>query len=857
MALAPVRLLGPMRAVDSRSSHSRLSAAATSSYGSSIHTRRSSLLFLLHHRSRLSSSLQFRQQQPVLYPTHSSNSRYDSRSMHKAPWEQGPAATRGGAAGRSNRSKETKQQHLPNNRVAVLRDQVEEEGASIDEEGGGGKVAMARIVDKLRSIQNNSPLGDLNPQPRQSLTANSVFLPRPGQPVFLGVNKGWSTPDHPIPEPATDSIEDQQGRRLRFPWEANSVDEEDSDEETTEQKKKVRPPTMAELTIPVDELKRLRGLGLMVRRRLKIGRLGVTPGIIEAIHNAWKNSEIVKVKCEGPPAINMRKTHQALERGTGGLVIWRAGSAAVVYRGKDYVPPSVREMQEKEEQERKALMSLDPEEGEGAAGSSTTQATAVDLSGLEEIKSEAELEEEAELKAMEDVLEGLGPRWVNWTGNRPVPIDGDLLLSPDAVCKRPFRLLPYGLKAKLTDFELTDLRRFARPLPPHFVLGRNRGLSGLAAAIVKLWEKTEVVKIAVKRGVQNTNNELMAEELKALTGGTLLARDKEFITLYRGKDFLPQAVQAALQERDSITKALQEEEERARGRSRSTTMELADAPSENSTTGTLAETLEAKAAWESWQNSEERRKMLVAARKAKRAQAANRIERRVNLAIQKKERAERELAKVEHFMNPADAPVDREHITEEERYMFRKLGLRMKAYLLVGRRGVFDGVVENMHLHWKHRELVKIIIKGSLGEVEKTAKMLEIESGGILVGIVTTSKGQAIIMYRGKNYQRPSELRPRHLLTKRQALKRSLELQRKASLEKHILTLEKEIEAMKLGLETMQGLDEEILNQWGEEDFSDDEGETDRKEDNELEETLKSERRLHSAGNHPQAEEES
>jgi hypothetical protein len=256
MALAPARLLGPMRAVDSRSSQSSLSAAAASSYGSSIHTRQPSLLFLLHHRSRLSSSLQFRQQHPVLcstssslpdiaeegferaaaeakrqtwrggtssssssspagvrknaskssdeqetaaaggdrggrsssssaryeessrYPTHSSNSRYDSRSMHKAPWEQGPASTRGGAAGRSNSSKETKQQHLPNNRVALLRDQVEEEGASIDEEGGGGKVAMARIVDKLRSIQNNSPLGDLNPQPRQSLTANSVFLPR-------------------------------------------------------------------------------------------------------------------------------------------------------------------------------------------------------------------------------------------------------------------------------------------------------------------------------------------------------------------------------------------------------------------------------------------------------------------------------------------------------------------------------------------------------------------------------------------------------------------------------------------------------------------------------------------------------
>lgn len=47
-----------------------------------------------------------------------------------------------------------------------------------------------------------------------------------------------------------------------------------------------------------------------------------------------------------------------------------------------------------------------------------------------------------------------------------------------------------------------------------FVSGRNRKLQGLAASIVKLWEKCEIAKIAVKRGVQNTNSELMAEELK-------------------------------------------------------------------------------------------------------------------------------------------------------------------------------------------------------------------------------------------------------------------------------------------------------------------------------------------------------
>lgn len=47
-----------------------------------------------------------------------------------------------------------------------------------------------------------------------------------------------------------------------------------------------------------------------------------------------------------------------------------------------------------------------------------------------------------------------------------------------------------------------------------FLTGRNRNLQGLAFSIVKLWEKCEIAKIAVKRGVQNTNSEMMAEELK-------------------------------------------------------------------------------------------------------------------------------------------------------------------------------------------------------------------------------------------------------------------------------------------------------------------------------------------------------
>lgn len=108
---------------------------------------------------------------------------------------------------------------------------------------------------------------------------------------------------------------------------------------------------------------------------------------------------------------------------------------------------------------------------------------------------------------------------------------------------------------------------------------------------------------------------------------------------------------------------------------------------------------------------------------------------------------------------------------------------------------MFGGIIENMHLNWKWRELVKIIVKKSYfmyrekDAVEKIASMLETESGGVLVGICTIPVGAAIIVYRGKNYQRPIDgispeghpdgLRPRGLLTKRQAWQRFNQKRRK------------------------------------------------------------------------------
>lgn len=98
--------------------------------------------------------------------------------------------------------------------------------------------------------------------------------------------------------------------------------------------------------------------------------------------------------------------------------------------------------------------------------------------------------------------------------------------------------------------------------------------------------------------------------------------------------------------------------------------------------------------------------------------------------------------------------------------------------LTAGRRCVFDGVLAGLHQHWKHREVVKVItMQKFFSQVIHTAKHLEAESGGILISVDKLKEGHAIIIYRGKNYRRP-ELVRQNLLNKRQALSRSLEMQR-------------------------------------------------------------------------------
>ncbi|CAJ1946842.1 unnamed protein product [Sphenostylis stenocarpa] len=635
--------------------------------------------------------------------------------------------------------------------------------------------AIEQIAEKLRS------LGITESPPSSSGGENRVLFPHelPKQGGGQTFEPSWSTPLNPVPVPgsgiAAMSASEVERRRKR------------REEELRRRREMV--PTLAELSLPNSEIRRLTTLGFAARRKVRLAKAGVTERIVNVIHELWERSEVVRILCEEFCRFDMRRTHDLLERKTGGLVVWRSGTKVILYRGTDYKYPNYLSdkvlRQDNPSDDTSQLVSGDGkycDKSESHLSESKSAARAVENSNFETAKPALilgvgtpnkvrfQLPDEAELA--EDtgcLLMGLGPRFTDWWGCDPLPVDADLLPAVDPGYRKPFRLLPYGVNPKLSADEMTTLKRLGRPLPSHFALGRNRNLQGLAAAIIRLWERCEIVKIAIKRGVQNTSSKIMAKELKRLTGGILLSRDREFFVFYRGKDYLPATVSSVIKKQRKI---------------RMHKLKAGNSSSAKVTPEQKEGTIECDSEVKVMNFQKDTKRQML----TKAELAIKRIGIKFSMALEKKAKAEKRLADIINAESPQEQELDKEGITKEEKYMLRR----------IGRRGVFDGTVENMHLHWKYRELVKIICKGSLEDVYQIALTLEAESGGILVAVVRVRKGFAIIVYRGKNYSAPPCVRPQKLLNKRQALKRSIEAQRRESLKRRILMLDKKIKELKL-----------------------------------------------------------
>ena len=92
----------------------------------------------------------------------------------------------------------------------------------------------------------------------------------------------------------------------------------------------------------------------------------------------------------------------------------------------------------------------------------------------------------------------------------------------------------------------------------------------------------------------------------------------------------------------------------------------------------------------------------------------------------------------------------------------------------VGRRGIYQGVILNMHLHWKKHQNLKVVVKTfTPEEVKEIAAELARLTGGIVLDI---HEDNTIIMYRGKNYSQPPTeiMSPRVTLSRKKVILLSL-----------------------------------------------------------------------------------
>lgn len=159
--------------------------------------------------------------------------------------------------------------------------------------------------------------------------------------------------------------------------------------------------------------------------------------------------------------------------------------------------------------------------------------------------------------------------------------------------------------------------------------------------------------------------------------------------------------------------------------------------------------------------------------KAKKKMNSSNPEVRIRYKLEKAKRKEEWLIeKLRKFELPRTPELthDPESLTEEEKFYLKRTGEKKKNYVNVGRRGVFGGVVLNMHLHWKKHETVKVVCKPCRPwQVHEFAEELSRLSKGIVIDVKSDN---TIIFYRGKNYVRPSIMSPTPTLSKNRALEK-------------------------------------------------------------------------------------
>jgi RNA-binding protein YhbY len=161
--------------------------------------------------------------------------------------------------------------------------------------------SIDRIVHRLRNLG----LGTDDDEPSAASTATAA-PPEGNERLGDLLDRSWARPDRQF---AASSFDEAV-----LPWERDAAAAAGrGDEEDGAKRRRVKAPTLAELTIEDEELRRLRRMGMTLRDRITVPKAGVTQAVVEKIHDAWRKSELVRLKFHEDLAHDMKTAHELVE----------------------------------------------------------------------------------------------------------------------------------------------------------------------------------------------------------------------------------------------------------------------------------------------------------------------------------------------------------------------------------------------------------------------------------------------------------------------------------------------------------------------------------------------------------------
>ncbi|XP_037463787.1 CRM-domain containing factor CFM2, chloroplastic-like [Triticum dicoccoides] len=162
--------------------------------------------------------------------------------------------------------------------------------------GHAPSTSIDRIVHRLRNLG----LGTDDDEPSSSPADAPLDG---GERLGDLLDRSWARPDRQFAASGLDEAV--------LPWERDR--ESDGEEADGVKRKRVRAPSLAELTMDDVELRRLRGMGMTLKDRITVPKAGVTQAITEKIHDACRKSELVRLKFHEDLANDMKTAHELVE----------------------------------------------------------------------------------------------------------------------------------------------------------------------------------------------------------------------------------------------------------------------------------------------------------------------------------------------------------------------------------------------------------------------------------------------------------------------------------------------------------------------------------------------------------------